>query len=417
MGRSYTNLNGHLLARCCVLLDTYPCALTLPSAGAGDCEQPGPTTTFAPLTAYPTLAPRWNGYGSSPFRRQRRPAHVTKKILRFTKWTLLVCLLGYVGKGCLPTNVAGPALLPRATTQYWDLPTGSRIAYTHVASTGRKRPYPIIYLHGGPGGYVYTRNIETLGTLAQAGYEVYLYDQVGCGLSQRLAQVKDYTAARHAQDLAAIVQLLGAEKVILVGQSWGGALAVLYAADHPDRVASMVLTCPGAIKPAHESLEKLPAPDSLGLQEPYNPNAQVLPIVLHPRYVSLGLWARLLGRKLAPDQEADAWLTSMAHVFRRGLVCDSANMLPEEGGAGGYCNLNTSVSYGQLADPRPKLRGSQIPVLVLKGQYDYIAWGYTQEYLRLFSKSRLVLVPKAGHQLFAEKPAVYIETIKQFLAK
>jgi len=128
------------------------------------------------------------------------------------------------------------------------------------------------------------------------------------------------------------------------------------------------------------------------------------------------LWARLLGRKLASDQEADGWLTSMAHVFRRGLVCDSANMLPEEGGAGGYCNLNTSVSYGQLADPRPKLLGSQIPVLVLKGQYDYIAWGYTQEYLRLFGKSRLVLVPKAGHQLFAEKPAVYIETIKKFLA-
>lgn len=340
-----------------------------------------------------------------------------KRILKLTKWALLICLAIFIVKGCIPTKLDMPSIKPRTTTQYWDLPTGSKIAYTHIAGKGVKKPYPVIYLHGGPGGYVYSKNIETLGKLSSSGYNVYLYDQIGCGLSERLEDVSEYTAVRHVKDLEEIIKLLGAEKVILVGQSWGGALATLYAADHPDKVDRIVFTCPGAIKPANEALEKIKAPDSLHLKEPYNPNAKVLPIVLDPRYVSIGIWTRFFGKKLATDEEADAYLTSMANVFTKGLVCDPANVLKEEGGAGSYCNLNTSVSYGSLKDPRIKLKNNKIPVLIMKGQCDNIDWGYTKEYLDLYSNSKFKLIPNAGHQLFAEQPELYIKTIKDFLVQ
>ncbi|TGE17540.1 alpha/beta fold hydrolase [Hymenobacter elongatus] len=339
-----------------------------------------------------------------------------KKALRFTKWTFFAFITIFIFKGCIPTKLAMPAIQPRATTRYWELPTGSKIAYTHLAGQGVKKPYPIIYLHGGPGGYVYTKNIETLGALSAFGYDVYLYDQVGCGLSERLDKVKEYTAVRHQQDLEEIIKVLGVEKVILVGQSWGGALAVLYAADNPSKVDKIVFTCPGSIKPVNEALEKVKAPDSLGLKEPYSPNAKVLPIVLNPRYVSIGMWARFFGVKLASDKEADGYLTKMAFVFTKGLVCDSTRALKEEGGAGGYCNLNTSVSYGDLKDPRIKLKDNKIPVLVMKGQCDYISWGYTKEYLDLFSNSKLTLIPNSGHQIFAEQPELYAAEIRRFLA-
>jgi proline iminopeptidase len=340
-----------------------------------------------------------------------------KKILKFTKWAILICVAIFIVKGCIPTKLDMPSIKPRTTTQYWNLPTGSKIAYTHIASSGVKKPYPIIYLHGGPGGYVYTKNIETLGKLSALGYDVYLYDQVGCGLSERLEEVNEYTAVRHIKDLEEIIKLLGVEKVIFVGQSWGGALAVLYSADNLDKVDRIVFTCPGAIKPANEELEKVKSPDSLNLKEPYNPNAKVLPIVLNPRYVSIGIWARFFGKKLATDKEADAYLTSMANVFTKGLVCNPANVLKEEGGAGSYCNLNTSVSYGSLKDPRIKLKNNKIPVLVMKGQYDNIDWGYTKEYLDLFSNSKLKLIPNAGHQIFAEQSELYTKTIKNFLVQ
>jgi proline iminopeptidase len=338
-----------------------------------------------------------------------------KNILKFLKWTVLICFIAFVIKGCIPAQPDVIHIHPRTSTQYWNLSTGSKIAYTHIAAQGKKKPYPVIYLHGGPGGYVYTRNIETLGRLSADGYDVYLYDQIGCGLSARLDHVKEYTALRHKKDLEEIVKTLGAQKVILIGQSWGGALAVLYAADHAEQVDRMVFTCPGAIKPANESLEKIKAPASLHLKDPYNPNAKVLPIVLNPRYVSIGVWARFFGKKSASDREADGYLTSMANVFTKGLVHDPAHVLKEEGGAGSYCNFNTSVSYGSLADPRVKLGHNKIPVLVMKGQYDYINWGYTKEYLDLFEHSQLQVITDAGHQIFAEKPDVYVETIKSFL--
>jgi proline iminopeptidase len=340
-----------------------------------------------------------------------------KKILKFSKWTFLVLLTACIVKGCIPASVDVPSIKPRTSTQYWDLPTGSKIAYTYIAGKGNKKPFPIIYLHGGPGGYIYTKNIEVLSKLADAGYDVYLYDQVGSGLSARLDYVKEYTADRHRKDLEEIVKQIKAEKVILIGQSWGAALAVLYAAENTNKVDKLIFTCPGAIKPVNEKLEKIKAPDSLQLKTPYNPNAKLMTIVFNPRFICISIWARFFGIKLATDVEVDGYLTKMAEEFTKGLVCDSSKALKEEGGAGGYANLNTSVSYGKLTDPRAKLKNSKTQVLVLKGQYDNIEWGYTKEYLDIFCNNKLKIIPKAGHEIFAEQAEVYIHEIKVFLGQ
>jgi hypothetical protein len=55
---------------------------------------------------------------------------------------------------------------------------------------------------------------------AADGFRVYLYDQVGSGLSSRL-RVRDYTLERDVADLEAIRQQIGADRLILIGHSWG----------------------------------------------------------------------------------------------------------------------------------------------------------------------------------------------------
>ena len=85
--------------------------------------------------------------------------------------------------------------------------------------------------------------------LAAAGFDVYAYDQLGAGRSTRLADVTGYTVARYAADLEAIRRVIGADKVIIVGQSWGGSLAARYLAAHPGNVAKVVFTSPGTIWP------------------------------------------------------------------------------------------------------------------------------------------------------------------------
>jgi len=340
-----------------------------------------------------------------------------KKIFKITKWLLLIALIAFVVKGCIPTNLDVPQMKPRDSTQYWNLLTGSKIAYTLIEGKGAKKTSPIIYLHGGPGGYIYSKNIEILGKLSELGYDVYLYDQIGSGFSERLEKVNEYTADRHRKDLEEIVTLLGAKKVNLIGQSWGGALAVLFAADNIEKVDKLIFTCPGAIKPANDELEKVMPPDSLQLKKAYNPNAKATAIAFNPRYISIGVWARFFGKKLASDKEADSYLTKLATVFTKGLVYDSTKALAEEGGAGCYSNLNTSVSYGKLTDPRIKLKNSKIPILVLKGQYDNIAWGYTNEYLDLFTNNKLKIIPNSGHDIFVEQSEIYLNEIISFLGE
>ena len=74
---------------------------------------------------------------------------------------------------------------------------------------------------------------EYFGELARDGFHVYIYDMVGRGRSARLADPRDYTLERDVSDLEAIRKEIGAERVVLIGHSYGGTLAAAYAASHP----------------------------------------------------------------------------------------------------------------------------------------------------------------------------------------
>ncbi|MFT3954695.1 MAG: alpha/beta fold hydrolase [Piscinibacter sp.] len=65
------------------------------------------------------------------------------------------------------------------------------------------------------------------------------YDQRGCGLSD--ADVRDYSLDAWVADLEAVVDGLGLQRFPLIGMSQGGAVAVAYAARHPERVSQLVL--------------------------------------------------------------------------------------------------------------------------------------------------------------------------------
>jgi proline iminopeptidase len=316
-----------------------------------------------------------------------------------------------------PRSYGSRPMQPRAGIHYWDLATGARIAYTLIPCKGIKKPYPIIYLQGGPGGSIGRGTIEHLTPVADDGYDIYLFDEIGCGRSDRLANIRDYTADRHRRDLEAIVQQIGASKVILIGQSWGAILAALYAADNPASVACMILTGPGPIIPVHPELAAVAAPDSLHLHEPYYSNREGNELANNIRTRAMALVAVKYGIKLASDNEADDFAAYLNHLVNRSTVADTSHIqssIPEIG-AGFYDQLMTGQSFSSTPDPRPKLKNSAIPILVMKGQYDNQKWGFTQEYLDLFPRHRLVVFPNAGHCIACEQLQAYQSTIREFL--
>src|SRR6187431_175380 len=122
---------------------------------------------------------------------------MNKKTARFLRYTLLTGVLALIITVFYPRTYDVPQFETRAGTQYWQLSTGSLIGYTMIAGKGEKRETPIIYLHGGPGGYIGNRDIQALMPIADSGYNVYLYDQIGSGESDRLKDIGSYTVARH----------------------------------------------------------------------------------------------------------------------------------------------------------------------------------------------------------------------------
>ena len=71
------------------------------------------------------------------------------------------------------------------------------------------------------------------------GHTYIRYDQRGCGLSDR--NVADYSLDAWVGDLEAVVQALGLRRFPLFGMSQGAAVAIAYAARHPERVTQLVL--------------------------------------------------------------------------------------------------------------------------------------------------------------------------------
>lgn len=340
-----------------------------------------------------------------------------RNILKFSGAVLLLSLIVLLAKIFLPRTYHVPQLQKRQGTKYWNLATGSRIGYTLIPGKGARKPYPIIYLHGGPGGAIYDRQIKTFSSFAEDGYDVYLYDQVGCGQSNTLENIEDYTADRHKKDLEQIIEKTGAKKIILVGQSWGAMLATLYIADNPARVEKLIFTGPGPIIPVNYELADLVAPDSLHLRDPVFSNNEANQLSQNLRSRAMIFWATTFGYRLAPDKEANDFLVSRTEQTNKSMVCDTTKALKAEAGGGFYAQIMTVNSFSQVEDPRPKLKHCPVPLLILKGQCDNQRWGFLKEYTEFFPQHEVVIIPGAGHGITIEQPGLYLHTIRKFLNK
>lgn len=331
-------------------------------------------------------------------------------IIGFLTISLIAALILF-----LPRHYDVRSFQPRPGTLFWNLPSGSRIGYTLLPARSNRKPYPVIFLQGGPGSPVSDQNIRLFDTLAGLGYDVYLYDQLGCGHSSRLKNISDYTVMRHVKDLDEIVDHIGTPKVILLGQSWGAILAALYIADNRSKVDRVIFSSPGPLIPVNEALAGLHAPDSLQLRKPVHSNREANQKITNPRVRFVKFCALRFGIKMASDSEMDAFQTLLDAELSRSTVSDTAVHRSVVPGGGYYAQLVTVKSFSSTADPRTKLINCQVPALIMKGQYDNQPWGCTREYFDLFTRHSFAFFPGAGHAISAEKPGIYMQKVIAFL--
>ena len=306
-----------------------------------------------------------------------------------------------------------------ARVRHWNLPTGSRLAYLEVPAKGRARPVPVIFAGGGPGEEDVTETSQTrfFGQLSRLGYDVYFYDQLGSGLSERLRNPAGYTVARQVADLEAIRQRIGARQVILLGSSWGATLVANYMAAHPSDVAKAVFTSPAPMDYAQW-------PAGFGSVTSRLPPAQrqrassLLPGNLRfAAWYALGLINPAAAHQFVPDHEADAFFNTFLQVTEPGTVCDPARLPRQpQTGNGLYDNIFTTRDAQHTStDTRAALAADHTPALILTGGCNYIKWAATWQYRTTLPNSTLVCLPGAGHVIYLDQPRPYLAAIESFL--
>ena len=114
---------------------------------------------------------------------------------------------------------------------------GVRIAYRDGEGDGR----PVVLVHGTPShSYIWR---EVIPPLESEGYRLLAFDLLGYGRSERPLE-RDTSVAAQARILDRMLDFWGVEQADIVGHDIGGATAMIFAVNRPERVGKLLLIEP-----------------------------------------------------------------------------------------------------------------------------------------------------------------------------
>lgn len=108
----------------------------------------------------------------------------------------------------------------------------------YYEACGNPNGIPVLFLHGGPGSSISPTHRRFFDPQRA---RIVLFDQRGCGRSTPRGAVEHNTTADLIDDIEALREMLGVQRWMLFGGSWGSTLALAYAQAHPARVSGCVL--------------------------------------------------------------------------------------------------------------------------------------------------------------------------------
>jgi proline iminopeptidase len=275
-----------------------------------------------------------------------------------------------------------------------------------VAGHGAKGAPPLLFLHGGPGYNSYSFEAQAGRALEPHVQMIYL-DQRGSGRSERPWR-GDYSIAGLVDDIEALRKTLGVPKIAVMGHSFGGTLALEYAAAYPQHVASVVLVSAAADIPAAcaarvEYIAKH-YPDRLDKARAEAKARNETPDTCFYAFNSVGpdLHQRVNDEVMFPDME----------LGRRQDALDAKSGLRNTGELGNALFGGGFTSY-RFAHPERLA----MPVLVMAGTEDHAIGLPAQRALgQALPHARVVEYPNAGHFLYLDAPARFTRDVTDFLA-
>lgn len=258
---------------------------------------------------------------------------------------------------------------------------------------------PIIVLHGGPG--IPHDYLENLAALASPIQRLVFYDQLGCGHSDCPDEPQRWRLPRFVTEIDQVRQALGLERVVLLGQSWGGMLAIEYALMQPQGLIGLILANSTASAPLFAA------------------ETQRLRAMLPPEIQTI-----LTYHENAGTTDHAAYQTAMGAFYARHVI--RLHPMPEcvqrafnqagqpYGVMWGASEFNLTGNLKEW-DRTDRLGEIRVPTLLISGEYDESTPAINRALQRGLPDARWVMLDNCSHLAHVEAPDQYQQAVRDFL--
>ncbi len=272
--------------------------------------------------------------------------------------------------------------------------------WTRQVGTGA---IPVLLLHGGPGAtHEYMEALAEYLPLDRV--RLYFYDQLGSYHSDQPTDAGLWTIERFRDEVNEVRQVLGLERFILFGQSWGGLLAIEYALHYPEQLMGVVISnMVASIQAYVRHLNALRAELPVSMQEEMT-EYEAAEQFTHPRYLEIMdvLYRRHLCR-------LDAWPAAVS----RSLARINMDVYGTMQGPNEFLVTGTFKDWDRWDD----LASIQVPALLMVGAHDTMDPADVIEMGRRIPGSETVVCPDGSHIAMWDDPGHYFPPLEAFIIR
>jgi len=270
---------------------------------------------------------------------------------------------------------------------------------------GNNPKIKILLLHGGPAmTHEYMECFETF--FQRQGFEFYEYDQLGSYYSDQPKDSSLWTVDRFVEEVDQVRQAIGADSTnfYILGNSWGGILAMEYALKYQKNlksllVANMVASAPEYAKYAEDVLAKQMKPEVLAEVKELEAKKDFA----NPRYMEL----------LMPNfyKEHLCRLTDFPDAFNRSMKHANGEIYTMMQGPSEF-----GIS-GRLAnwDIKNRLKEITVPTLMVGAKHDTMDPKAMEEQSKMVKKGQFLYCPNGSHLSMWDDQKVFMTGVIKFI--
>jgi proline iminopeptidase len=247
----------------------------------------------------------------------------------------------------------------------------------------RMREKPVMFVvHGGPGAD-HSSHKGGMTPLADQAQLVY-FDHRGQGRSAR-APKETYTLENNVEDMEALRLHLGLDRIVVMGTSYGGMVAMAYALEYQRNISHLILVATAASHRLIDRAKRIVA--ERGTEIESDERFADLLQILGPLYSTTFDPHKAAEARARTIYSVDAWNVGLEGFMRR-------------------------------FDFTPRLPEIAVPTLVIAGRHDWICPpDLSEEIARLIPGADLRILERSSHWVRADEPRALLDAIAGFLAQ